>query len=361
MDKKWPDSAVMMTLAGIAYSSDIGNQLKNTDYATEGDWSVVWGPSDDSYGNLAYVATSASTGKYALVIRGSETSFSWDTLYNWFYNLYVTWQSPWPIIPGAMISYGSHVQASQLTIASWNGQTLGQFLTNIPKGATLAVTGHSLGGNLGTVLASWISSIRGPAETLPDPNTEVYTFAAPSAGNTEFANGFTARFPKSYRYWNSLDAVPRGWDNLLGLLTIYDSIGIPTPSWIWDAVVALETALIASEWEYGSYYLQPNGNGNQLTGSALPLTNDYVLEVAYQHGVNVYLGLLNAPLLKQGANLLDAAAFEPGAHLPRPQPMQRKAVQTSATKPIAGLPNPALARLAETSARAGLPRARTGF
>jgi hypothetical protein len=37
MANTWPDSAVMMTLAGIAYSSDIPGQLKNTDYATQGD------------------------------------------------------------------------------------------------------------------------------------------------------------------------------------------------------------------------------------------------------------------------------------------------------------------------------------
>jgi hypothetical protein len=354
----------MMTLSGIAYSSDIANQLKNTDYATQGDWSLVWGPCDDSYGNLAYVAISASTGKYALVIRGSETSFSWDTLYNWFYNLYVTWQSPWPTFPDqpdAMISYGSHVQASQLTEASWNGQTLGQFLTaSIPQGATLAVTGHSLGGNLAIVLAAWISSIRGPAGTQPDPNTEVYTFAAPSPGNTQFAEGFNARFPKSYRYWNSLDAVPRAWDNLLDLLSIYNGIGIRTPAWIWDSVVTLEGILLASEWDYGSYYLQTNGSGNKLNQSMTPLTNDYLIELAYQHMVNVYLGLLNAPLLKPDTSLLAAAAFEPGSRLPRPQPPQRSAVRASTTRPPVGLTVPA-AGSAALRALTGLPRARSGF
>lgn len=365
MANTWPDSAIMMTLAGIAYSSDIPGQLKNTDYATEGDWSVVWGPVDDSYGNLAYVAVSASTGKYALVVRGSETSFSWDTLYNWFYNLYVTWQNPWPYFPTqpqAMLSYGSWVQATQLTLASWNGQTLGQYLTDsLPKDAVLALTGHSLGGNLVTVLASWISSLRGPDGSQPDPNTEVYTFAAPSAGNTQFADGFNARFPKSYRYWNTLDAVPHAWDSLLDLLTIYDGIGITTPSWVWDAVVALEAALVASEWSYGSYYLQPNGNGSPLTGSLIELNGDYLAEVAYQHGTNVYLGLLNAPLLKQRTNILAAAAFEPTAHLPRPKPIQRAAVRASTAKPVAGLPNPGLGGFTEVRAFAGHPRVRSDF
>jgi hypothetical protein len=365
MANTWPDSAIMMTLAGIAYSSDIPGQLKNTDYATQGDWSVVWGPVDDSYGNLAYVAVSASTGKYAVAIRGSETSFSWDTLYNWFYNLSVLYQNPWPYFhstqPLAMLSYGSFVQGSELTLASWNGQTLGQFLTNLPKEATLALTGHSLGGNLATVVASWISSVRGPDGTQQDPNTEVYTFAAPTAGNVQFADGFNARFPNSYRYWNTLDAVPRTWDHLTDLYSIYDSIGIPTPGLIQDSIYALQWALSYSEGGYGSYYRQPNGNGSPLNGSLIELNGDFLAEVAYQHGVNVYLGLLKAPLLKQGVNLLAAAAFETGSHLPRPKPIQRKDVQSSATKPLASVPMPIVMGFAETRVLVGYPRVRTRF
>lgn len=321
MSNTWPEAAVMMTLSRIAYSSDIPGQLQNKTYATQGDWSVVWGPVDDSYGNLAYVAVSASTGKYALVIRGSETDVSFDTLYNWFYNLYVTWQSPWPYFSAqsqAMISYGSWVQASNLTFASWNGQTLGSFLTTtIPAGTTVAVTGHSLGGNLASVLASWISAQRGPQGDVPDPNTEVYTFAAPSAGNTQFANGFNGRFPTSFRYWNSLDAIPRAWDNLLELDWIYNNIGLPTPGWVQDAVDAMEAALLASEIYYDSYYLQPNGSGNELTGSASPLNTDWLGEVTYQHGGNTYLGLLGAPLVNSSLHI-GVGALATGPTLPRP-------------------------------------------
>jgi len=340
MSTAWPESAVMMTLSGIAYASDIGGQLQNADYATQGEWSVVWGPVDDAYGNLAYVAKSASSSKYAVVIRGSETSFSFDTIYNWFYNLYVTWQSQWPYLPAqpdAMLSYGSWIQARNLIAAPWYRQTLGTFLaTSIPKGATIAVTGHSLGGNLATVLASWISYVRGPASNQPDPDIEVYTFAAPSAGNEQFAAGFNARFPNSYRYWNTLDAVPRAWDNLLDLNSIYNGIGILTPEWIQDTVYTLEGLLLASEWDYGSYYLQPNGSGNPLNGSLSPLNTDYLGEVTYQHGVNVYLGLLNAPLLKPSLSLA-LGASGPGAFLPPPALYRRPALDSGKPRPIAGL------------------------
>jgi hypothetical protein len=40
-------------------------------------------PFRPALGNLAYVAVNASTNAYALVIRGSETTFSFATLENW--------------------------------------------------------------------------------------------------------------------------------------------------------------------------------------------------------------------------------------------------------------------------------------
>lgn len=366
MSTTWPESAVMMTLSGIAYSSDIGGQLQNTSYATQGDWSVVWGPVDDAYGNLAYVAKSASSSKYALVIRGSETSFSFDTIYNWFYNLYVTWQSQWPYLPtqpNAMLSYGSWIQARNLIAAPWYRQTLGTFLTkSVPKDATIAVAGHSLGGSLATVLASWISYVRGPEASQPDLSTEVYTFAAPSAGNEQFAAGFNARFPNSYRYWNTRDAVPRAWESLLDLNSIYDGIGISTPNWIQDTVYTLEGLLLASEWEYGSCYQQPDEGGKPLNGSLSPLDTDYLGEVIYQHGVNVYLGLLNAPLIKPSLSLA-LGASEPGAFLPPPALYRRPAQDSSKPRPIAGLAAlpPAGIRGLPSAAPLRVPRAEIAF
>lgn len=343
MSNSWPDSAVMMTLSAIAYSSDINGQLQNTSYATGGDWTVVWGPYDDAYGNLCYVAKSASTGNYALAIRGSEASANLDTLYNWFYNLYVTYQSAWPYFPAqsqAMLSYGAYAQASNLTTATWNGQTLGDYLTKtIPSTAAVTVTGHSLGGNLATVLGSWLSYQRGPAGSAPDLNTQVYTYAAPSAGNSAFALGFNARLPNSYRYWNSLDAIPRAWETLLELEWIYNGIGIPTPSWAKDTIDGLEVALIASELYYNSAYTQPNGAGTELAGTASS-GSTFIAEVAYQHQCNIYLGLLGAPLIQTIAtpelSMTAEAVQSPykGSYLPRP------VLDKARPGPVVAPPNP---------------------
>jgi|SRR6185312_4389301 len=299
MSKTWPDQAIMMTLSAIAYQLDIPGQLKNPNYATGGDWSLVWGPVQDDYGNLAYVAKSASKGAFALVIRGSLTTFSWAAFENWFYDLDVLFQRPWPYFrntPGTMVSSGSYIQASNLTSSTYAGQTLASFLTQgVPAGSTLYVTGHSLGGNLATVLASWISAQRNPNPGQPDPKTQVYTFAAPSPGNTVFASAYNQRFPNSWRYWNQLDAVPNAWDNLLAINSIYDSYFLPTPILVQGAVDSMEAALLASEDYYNSYYQQTNGPGTPLGPSFIIPAPDWYTEMEGQHAHNTYLNLLDAP------------------------------------------------------------------
>ena len=322
MSEPWPDSAITMTLAAIAHEPDIPGQLRNPGYATAGDWSLAWGPVTDDYGNLAYVAKSGSTGRYALVVRGTETTFSLATLQNWFYDLDALTQVVWPYFgdnQSCRISNGAFLQASTLTSASWSGQTLASFLTQeVPADATLILTGHSLGGNLASVLASWISSLRGPPTGHPDPNTVVYTFAAPSAGNAEFASAFNARLPRSWRYWNSLDVVPRAWDRLPDLDQIYDGIGIPTPGDVQAVVDAMEVSLLASEVWYDSVYEQPNGTGTVLSGHAVSPAIGWVFEAVTQHASNMYLSLLGAPIIKDDL-FSGPGARERGPVLKRPR------------------------------------------
>jgi triacylglycerol lipase len=321
MSTTWSEQAIMMTLSAIAYQSDIAGQLKKKNYATAGDWSLAWGPIQDSYGNLAYVAVSASTRNYALVIRGSLLTFTWAALENWFYDLDVLFQSSWPYFPnapGCRVSNGTYWQAFGLAASTYGGQTLASFLMNsVPPSAILYVTGHSLGGNLATALASWISAQRGPAAGRPDPNTRPYTFAAPSAGNTVFASAYNARFPNSARYCNVIDVVPNAWDNLLNIDGIYDSYFLYTPIVVQAAVDSMYTALLASEEAYGSFYQQTNGRGTPL-GPNFLLNADWYTEVGFQHGHNTYLGLLGAPPVNASL-LAEATPEEIGPIMLRPK------------------------------------------
>lgn len=331
MSTTWPDQAIMMTLSAIAYQNDIPGQLKNRNYATGGDWSVAWGPVQDDYGNLAYVALSASTGAYALVIRGSLRTFTWAAVENWYYDLDVLFQVQWPYFPnarGSMVSSGTYTQAFHLAISSYAAETLASFLTNtVPATTRLYVTGHSLGGNLATALASWISAQRVPDPTQTDPNTHVYTFAAPSAGNTVFASAYNQRFPNSWRYCNLLDVVPNAWDNLLQIDGIYDDYFLPTPVLVQGAVDSMELALLGSEEAYGSFYQQTNGSGTSLGPEFVIPAPDWYTEVAAQHASNMYLNLLGAPTIVSDLFPAERAIL-------RGPIMQRPTIQRGSVPPL---------------------------
>lgn len=308
-----PDAAVMMTLSAIAYQIDIPWQLAQKQYATAGDWVLAWGPATDDYGNLFYVARSASTGSCVVAIRGSELAFTWTSVENWFYDLDVLTQVQWPYFSDAdqdAVASGAYIQTLNLTKITYSGQTLLGFLkANVTSSIPLFVTGHSLGGNIATVLAAWLSSQLGPAPGQPDANTQVYTFAAPSAGNMSFASAYNLRFPNSWRYVNSLDVVPHAWTDLLGINSIYDGFFLSTPVAVQIAITGEEGALKVSELAYDSYYDQTNGAGIILPGTPL-ITRDWFGEVGDQHVSNTYLGLLGAAPVTSAAPGLRFAAAE---------------------------------------------------
>jgi triacylglycerol lipase len=325
MSTTWPDSAVMITLSAIAYQSDVAGQLKNTEYATGGNWSLAWGPVQNDYGNLAYVAKNLTTGAYALVIRGSEFGFSWTAFENWFYDLDVIFQIGWPYLsnaPDSAISLGSYVQAMHISTMTWNGQSLANFLMNGgPQSAMLYVTGHSLGGNLATVLASWISSLRVKDPSQPDPSTQIYTYATPSPGNEAFATAYNSRFPNSWRYVNPLDIVPKTWDHMVDVIGIYDDYFLYTPDLVEAAIYSMQGSLWSSEELYGSFYQQTNGDGTTLPTVFILPAPDWFSEVAGQHASNTYLSLLGAPPIVSSLIAGPAAkrmGITPGPVIPRP-------------------------------------------
>ena len=95
---------------------------------------------------------------------------------------------PWALNDPARVASGTLDGLAVMQGLTANGQTLGQFLTNFfsqPANANVAilVTGHSLGGCLATIVATWIRvllpNFRGAIQPI--------TFAAPTAGNEEFA------------------------------------------------------------------------------------------------------------------------------------------------------------------------------
>ena len=141
----------------------------------------------------------------------------------------------------------------------------------------------------------------------------VYTFAAPSPGNAEFAGYYNGLFlaaqpataSTAFRFYNSLDVVPNGWASLATVETYYPPL-LPCPSDIKD-VINFAIGKVGSE--YAQLGTAADGSAVELPGSFLdpfdlestvaeftPIGDTlFLLEAAQQHHPTTYQKLLNAP------------------------------------------------------------------
>ncbi|HVT85134.1 MAG TPA: hypothetical protein VHD35_08010 [Chitinophagaceae bacterium] len=278
-------------------------------------WKIAWKPAAVN-GNYAFVADSGTV--YAIGIRGSLLEFSEAALNNWLYNdLNVADQRDWNYSDPAVhahISAGSYIGWEHLNqladIAS--GKKLWDFLQTIPADAPLVLTGHSLGGNLATVYASylwWQWKQSGHQRN----NMNVITFAAPAAGNDGFAESFDKEFPNSARIENSNDIVPKFpvSEKMAGLGALYvpapsaDSISVGYKNLttrLKKVFSLMSGAMELLRFNNVSPYVQTNGSGTVIS---IPLSgknnsNDagaWFAEAGYQHGMLQYAKALNAPAI----------------------------------------------------------------
>ena len=121
-----------------------------------------------------------------------------------------------PPVPNAWISQGSsQALGDVLQLADdETGITLQDFLPTLPEKAYLVVTGHSLGGNLASVMGPWIATnvpnyISSNQPEFP-PNLGVVTFAAPTAGDQVFAE-YLNRQEAYQAHFNVNDVVSNVW------------------------------------------------------------------------------------------------------------------------------------------------------
>jgi len=197
--------------------ADMTAALGQTALPTAGAWQIVWGPADLG-GNLMYIAQLQGSGagsQVAVVIRGTIFDFPSNLMDDGEAATQVTLPFPAPagFSTTAKISYGAgnawnHL-ASMVPSVGSSSLDAYQFLKSLPGPVSVLVTGHSLGGQLATVAAVWIAGF------LPTANVQdiqVITFAAPTAGNPDFASSFDTLFQgKAVRYFTDLDMVPRLW------------------------------------------------------------------------------------------------------------------------------------------------------
>lgn len=300
-------------LSEIAYCSD---QQKELDQYMPG-WKVVWDASELG-GNDAFVASDGTT--YAIAVRGSLIQFSWQAFQNWIYqDLNVTSLQKWEYVNDsskakvAQGAYDGWQNMNKLTDKT-TGKTLLAFLENKTNDNTpILITGHSLGGNLATLYASYLwQNFKNNGH--PGNNINVITFAAPAAGNESFANDFDKKFPNSMRFENRNDIVPKFpcISRISALQALYTdapaaskiSVGYKNATTsLSNVFILLSTSLKILEFtNSNSVYKQTNGNGNLLNIdlSGKNTSNDissWLSEAGYQHGVARYAEKLGVPVV----------------------------------------------------------------
>lgn len=320
-----------MTLAALSYQAEnpvsvesvaqhatriraaITQQLAQTGYATQAQWDVVWGPGlslDQS--NLFYVAKKKNADLYAVAIRGTDPIFIRD----WVEDLSVIGLVHFPftkandpnlkVAGGALVGLNTLIGLTDQTTSPAPNPAAGtkveDFLRTMalksPAGIEIQVTGHSLGGCLASEMAAWLSFQAPQWQGIPGPvKIRTFTFAAPTAGNGNFAAYCNKLLPDSYRVFNTLDVVPNAWATLSTIKTYYQ----PAPRCPDLLRVAIDADnLIVRPMAYTQPFIPvdlPGVVSGQFSGDPLHAFGD---ELLAQHDSNNYLTLLGAAPIKPG-------------------------------------------------------------
>lgn len=306
------EAAVNMTLAALCYTAENNPnvqvikdslilQLNEPAYSTQAKWELAWGPGiSPGRGNMMYVAvdSTSDTIYYAIAIRGTDWEFPTNIQQDievWKLIKYPYGGTDDSVAIGSLSGLDTLLNS---TFDPVSGETLQMFLNNIPNGQLkMYITGHSLGGALATLMTAWfIDNGFTPKFTL-----ETYTFAAPTVGNTSFANRFQTIMlsanAQSHRVVNSKDLVPYGWAGIGNVVTERIPTNVPLLFGIlFDAIqLSLDSLNIYYkhvETKQSIGFITPT---NCSGGSEL---ENYLCWVGFEHSHNNYLRLLNADTVK---------------------------------------------------------------
>jgi hypothetical protein len=318
-----------MTLSTLAYvdenrtaaqqqmASEINAGLTEAGYKS---WQVAWGPAlNADRSNLAYAARNSETGQLAVSIRGSDFSF-W---LNWIQDLAVFTLVPYDqFVPSAtntsQIARGTAIGLRNVLRLQDGTESLETFLTAAPGGTPILITGHSLGGCLASALAPCVANWLRSAASI-----SVYTIAAPSPGNAEFADYYNALFTDqsghstAFRFFNSLDVVPNAWASLDTVETYYPPL-VSCPPDITKLIGRAETAVAGKYVQLGEVAV---GSAVELSGTIITPFGAYrgrlepnafenavfLWETGQQHACTTYQALLQTPFMVPAVGMLKQA------------------------------------------------------
>jgi len=288
-------------------ASEINAGLAEAGYRS---WQVAWGPAlNADRSNLAYAARNSESGQLAVSIRGSDFSF-W---LNWIQDLAaITLVSYDQFVPStsstSQIARGTAIGLRNVLRMRDGTESLESFITAAPEGTPVLITGHSLGGCLASALAPCVADWRSSAFGI-----SVYTIAAPSPGNAEFADSYNALFTDqsghstAFRFFNSLDVVPNAWASLATVETYYPPL-VSCSSEITTLIARAETAVAGKYCQLGELAV---GSAVELSGTIVTPFGAYrgrleanafenalfLWEAAQQHACTTYQALLQTPLM----------------------------------------------------------------
>ena len=286
----------------------VDTYISTNPYPLTPGWSIIWKP-DVSRGScfaIVLQATKQAQGSgdttflpmYAIAIQGTQN------VADGVFDMTVTPQLAFDPIKNAQIGQGSFDALNCILnlVQTTNGvtQSLQEFIESLSTDDELFVTGHSLGGNLTSVLTPWIA-FNVPAfggsmlqVTYLPHNLSAMTFAAPTAGNLEFAT-FLNNNPISYQaFFNSNDVVPNAWatTGALNLNRINNDL------YSQDVPESVSALLLSKKVEMtlaGVAYTQTNG-----TIFTFPLgptdgtSQTWLWQVGYQHNIAYYAQFLGS-------------------------------------------------------------------
>jgi len=337
----YTDTQVMMTLAALAATGaterpsgeardaqaarilrGINAQLAKGNLATGNSWTAIWVGLTDSRANLAYLAFNASNGAYALALRGTMAGSPIDSSEDMQVGLML------PFGAGGMPPTGTLSNISQGAMEAFTDLTMGTELVSVLMAARAAapaplyVTGHSLGGAMVTTVSLFLAAAGIASTSFVSP----YTFAAPTAGDSNFASFFNTQFPSAKCVVNKYDLVPNAWATLTSLVDNHKTNPFypasdttpkgpgPTATRL-NAIGAMIKSMAAGT--NGNTYVQPTQQPPLNAGSSPIFLNTYPpgaqtdmqkfeLQVGFQHDNNTYLTLLGAPTLSPVAPVVAA-------------------------------------------------------
>ncbi|MER7468101.1 IPT/TIG domain-containing protein [Streptomyces sp. NPDC097981] len=323
--------------------SGITAQLQDPMLATGGTWQLKWLALSPDNANLAYIAwNSDGSNQIVVAVRGTVSNPT-DTMEDLDVGTVVPFtaggSTDIAVSAGAMAAFTQVATARGITGAPAGQEQAdgsGRPEAAIPVDATLSralaillaavpstprptvfVTGHSLGGCIATMLATYLQA---QTWTPNKPQFALVTFAAPTAGLQSFADYVDAlQWTPHERHVNAYDVVPLAWSDLLDAGKWYPPAKGPVAN---DEVKLLLTEIDLLKKD--NVYVQPDAEDPVLWNPSYDwydtfyinkTTSDFMAQVAFQHSNFSYLYLLGAPRVTPGPRVsgLSSTAGQGGA------------------------------------------------